>query len=146
MRVMLLSAGFGTRLRPLTDNMPKCLVPIKGQPLLQIWLERLSSIGLGPFLINTHYLADKVSSFITTSQFCDQVTLFHEKNLLGTAGTLMVNLDFFQGKDGSKGFSPRIMSRREPDGKMVSPDLDDMHPFLSRDELDAERRAARGEA
>jgi hypothetical protein len=40
MKALLLAAGFGTRLRPLTDSLPKCLVPIKGQPLLGIWLER----------------------------------------------------------------------------------------------------------
>ena len=42
MRAMLLAAGFGTRLRPLTENVPKCLVPIRGKPLLEIWLERLT--------------------------------------------------------------------------------------------------------
>lgn len=100
MRVLLLSAGFGSRLRPLTDTIPKCLVPIKGKPLLQIWLERLTSFGLGPFLINTHHLADQVKSFISESRFLEQITLSHEEILRGTAGTFMDNLDFFQGKDG----------------------------------------------
>lgn len=49
MRAILLAAGFGTRLRPLTETVPKCLVPIKGKPLIQIWLERLSAAGIGPF-------------------------------------------------------------------------------------------------
>jgi len=100
MRAMLLAAGLGTRLRPITDTVPKCLVPIKGQPLLGIWLERLAQFGLGPFLINTHYFAKQVEAFIETSPFRDQVTLVNELELHGTAGTLIANLDFFQGEDG----------------------------------------------
>lgn len=100
MRAILLAAGYGTRLRPLTNTMPKCLVPIHGKPLLGIWLERLSDAGIGPFLVNTHYLAEQVQEFISASPYSDLVTLVHEPTLLGTAGTLMANLDFFQGEDG----------------------------------------------
>jgi mannose-1-phosphate guanylyltransferase len=100
MRALLLAAGLGTRLRPLTDTMPKCLVPIKGQPLLDIWLERLTHAGIGPFLINTHYLASQVADFIEAGPYHDQVTLVNELELQGTAGTLIANLGFFQGEDG----------------------------------------------
>ncbi len=100
MRALLLAAGLGTRLRPLTDTTPKCLVPIKGQPLLGIWLERLTQARIGPFLINTHYLAEQVEDFIETSPYRDQVRLVNELELHGTAGTLITNLDFFQGEDG----------------------------------------------
>jgi mannose-1-phosphate guanylyltransferase len=100
MRAMLLAAGLGTRLQPLTDSVPKCLVPIKGQPLLGIWLESLSKAGLGPFLVNTHYLGEQVENFIEQSEFSEMVTLVFEPKLLGTAGTLITNLDFFEGQDG----------------------------------------------
>jgi mannose-1-phosphate guanylyltransferase len=100
MRAILLSAGFGTRLRPITINTPKCLVPINGIPLLQIWLERLSAAGVGSFLVNTHYLADKVKQFVQESTFRKNIKLTYEDNLLGTAGTLIRNLDFFNGEDG----------------------------------------------
>lgn len=100
MKAILLAAGFGTRLRPLTNSIPKCLVPIKNKPLLQRWLEQLNEAGIGPFLVNTHYLPEQVEAFIEYSHFRDQVTLVHESELLGTAGTLMANLDFFQGEDG----------------------------------------------
>ena len=63
MKVILLAAGFGTRLRPITNEIPKCLVPIKGKPLLQIWLENLTKAGLNSFLINTHYLHLEVQKF-----------------------------------------------------------------------------------
>ena len=100
MRAMLLAAGFGTRLRPLTDTVPKCLVPIKGQPLLGFWLNSLAQAGIGPLLINTHYLAGQVEAFINSSPYRDQVRLVNEHELRGTAGTLIANLDFFQSQDG----------------------------------------------
>ena len=100
MRAILLAAGFGTRLRPITATIPKCLVPINGQPLLGIWLNRLAQAGIGPFLINTHYLFDKVNSFVLLSPYRNEISLVHEHRLLGTAGTLIANLDFFAGTDG----------------------------------------------
>jgi len=100
MRALLLAAGLGTRLRPITDTTPKCLVPISGTPLLQVWLERLTEAGIGPFLINTHYLVEQVTAFVEESHFRKKIQLVHENYLLGTAGTLIENLDFFQGEDG----------------------------------------------
>jgi mannose-1-phosphate guanylyltransferase len=100
MRALLLSAGLGTRLRPITYTVPKCLVPIQGKPLLGIWLERLTQSGIGPFLINTHYLAGQVEVFIKSNPYCQSVKLVYEKHLRGTAGTLIENLDFFEGEDG----------------------------------------------
>jgi mannose-1-phosphate guanylyltransferase len=100
MRVLLLAAGLGTRLRPITDSTPKCLVPINGKPLLEIWLERLTNAGMGPFLVNTHYLHHQVDQFLETSKFRDMVELVYEPKLLGTAGTLLKNIDFFKGEAG----------------------------------------------
>jgi len=100
MRALLLAAGLGTRLRPLTDTIPKCLVPIKGKPLLEIWLDGLAKAGVGPFLVNTHHLSIQVEEFVSSSQYRNVLTTVHESVLLGTAGTLMKNLAFFQGEDG----------------------------------------------
>ncbi|MDD3312116.1 nucleotidyltransferase family protein [Pseudodesulfovibrio sp.] len=100
MRAILLAAGFGTRLRPLTDTIPKCLVPINGRPLLDIWLDNLSRAGIGPFLVNTHYLSEQVEAYVRGSRFRNAVTLVHEPTLLGTAGTLLANADFLDGGDG----------------------------------------------
>jgi mannose-1-phosphate guanylyltransferase len=94
MKTVLLAAGFGTRLRPLTDTIPKCLVPINGKPLLQIWLEWLNDSGFEYFLINTHYLSKEVNDFVNNSKFKDKCVLKNEVVLLGTAGTLLSNLDF----------------------------------------------------
>ena len=99
MRCLLLAAGLGTRLRPLTDRMPKCLMPIKGRPLLEIWLERLTAIGVESVLINTHYLSQKVVAYVSESNYKNLVHLRYEPVLLGTAGTLIKNLGFFEGQD-----------------------------------------------
>lgn len=100
MRAILLAAGYGTRLRPMTNTLPKCLVLIKGRPLLEVWLESLARAGIGPLLVNTHYLAEQVEAFIDGSPYREQVGLVHEPELRGTAGTLIANLDFFKGEDG----------------------------------------------
>jgi mannose-1-phosphate guanylyltransferase len=100
MKALLLAGGLGTRLRPLTNIVPKCLVPIKGRPLLELWLERLSEAGTSQFLINTHHLADQVKKFIDKSPYRERVKLVHEHELCGTAGTLIENIDFFEECDG----------------------------------------------
>jgi mannose-1-phosphate guanylyltransferase len=94
-KALLLAAGLGTRLRPLTDSIPKCLTPICGRPLLQIWLDSLSDAGIGPFLVNSHYLPQAVEQFISASVYRPQITLVYETELLGTGGTLLANRDFF---------------------------------------------------
>lgn len=95
-KAILLSAGFGTRLRPLTNTLPKCLVPINGKPLLQIWLEQLTENGIEEFLINSHYLSEQVQKFIENSGFNNRVTIFHEPEILGTLGTLKSTLGFWK--------------------------------------------------
>lgn len=100
MKAILLAAGLGTRLKPITDSIPKCLVPIKGTPLLGIWLKNLDKNNIGPYLINTHYLSEQVNSFISNSEFHESVEIANETKLLGTAGTLKKNIGFFGGNDG----------------------------------------------
>ena len=94
MKAILLAAGLGTRLRPLTDTIPKCLVPIHGKPLLEIWLQLLDQAGCGPFLINLHHLAPVVRTFIRNSRFAERVIESYEPELLGTGGTLLRARDF----------------------------------------------------
>jgi mannose-1-phosphate guanylyltransferase len=91
MKAVLLAAGLGTRLRPITNLIPKCLVQIHGVPLLEIWLKKLVSCNFGPIIINTHYLHKQVEEFINKSEFKDVVVLRYEQELLGTAGTIINN-------------------------------------------------------
>lgn len=95
MRALLLAGGLGTRLRPLTDRIPKCLVPIYGKPLLEYWLDLLLPNGVEAVLVNTHYLPQPVRAFVAASPWHDCITLVHENVLLGTGGTVLRNRDFF---------------------------------------------------
>ena len=100
-RALLLAAGFGTRLRPITWHTPKCLVPIAGEPLLGRWLKQLELAGCSSVLVNTHYLADQVEAFLENWQHSTMtVKSVHEPELLGTAGTLMANQEFFKDETG----------------------------------------------
>lgn len=99
MRALLLAAGMGTRLRPLTDTIPKCLVPIHGRPLLGYWLTLLFDAGFERVLINTHYLASLVEEFVRNSEFSDHVDLVYEPTLLGTGGTILANKSYFGSED-----------------------------------------------
>ena len=96
MRALLLAAGFGTRLRPLTDTIPKCLVPINGRPLLDHWLELLARGGVDQALVNLHYLPESVRAFLAKSTYPLKITTVYEEPLLGTAGTVLKNKDYFQ--------------------------------------------------
>ena len=96
LRALLLAAGFGTRLRPLTLKIPKCLVRINDKPILKYWLEKLESLNTESVLINTHYLHTQVDDFLKNQSFSKiKVGQFYEKELLGTAGTLLANKSFF---------------------------------------------------
>ena len=96
MRALLLAAGLGTRLRPITDHVPKCLVPINGKPLLGYWLDMLLSNGVERVLVNTHYLALSVRAFVANSVWRDSIEIVHEVELLGTGGTVLSNSNFFK--------------------------------------------------
>lgn len=97
MKALLLAAGLGTRLRPITDNVPKCLVPIHGKPLLEYWLDMLLPNGIERVLINTHYLPHAVRAFVAGSRWRDSIDMVHEEILLGTGGTVLKNRDFLAG-------------------------------------------------
>lgn len=95
MKAFLLAAGHGTRLRPLTDLIPKCLVPIQGKPLLGIWLDWCDLNGISEVLLNVHAHPDAVIAYLKDHRGV-KVTISHEKELLGSAGTLIANRQFVE--------------------------------------------------
>ena len=93
---MLLAAGLGTRLMPLTEKWPKCLMPIGERPLLEHWLETLYSLNISNVLVNLYHHHEIVRKYLNRSRFEKWVESTFEENLLGTAGTLRANNEFFQ--------------------------------------------------
>jgi mannose-1-phosphate guanylyltransferase len=99
MKAFLLAAGNGTRLRPITDNIPKCLVPIQGVPMLTIWLQLCARFGIDEVLINLHAHAPIVSQFLQHNSCSTRVRVVEEQQLLGSAGTLRENRDWVASDD-----------------------------------------------
>jgi mannose-1-phosphate guanylyltransferase len=99
MKAFLLAAGEGRRLRPLTDTVPKCLVPIGGTPLLEIWLTNLARGGVTEVLVNLHYAHERVRAFLEGWRSSPEVHTAYEPALLGSAGTVLTNRDFVRGED-----------------------------------------------
>ncbi len=97
-RALLLAAGLGTRLRPLTEDCPKCLMPIGGIPILEHWLCNLHRCGISSALVNSHHHREMVGAFLSRGRFSHWVNNVIEGELLGTAGTLRTNADKFLNK------------------------------------------------
>jgi NDP-sugar pyrophosphorylase family protein len=96
MRAMILAAGLGTRLRPLTDERPKALVEINGRSLLELALLRLRSFGIDDVILNVHHLADKVVDHLQAhANFGMNIAVSREDVLLDTGGGLKKVAWFF---------------------------------------------------
>jgi len=100
-KAVLLAAGLGTRLRPITDSVPKCLLPIAGRRLLDYWFDRLAEANIRDVLINTHHLRENVKVYIDeiNRNGLFRVREAYEPKLLGSAGTVSANQDFAEGAD-----------------------------------------------
>lgn len=104
-RALLLAGGLGTRLRPLTDHVPKCLVPVGGRPMLDWWVAALDRAGIAEALLNTHHHAGQVRDWIAgvNARGKDrggvQITEAWEPELLGSAGTVHANRAWADGAE-----------------------------------------------
>lgn len=98
MKAFILAAGHGTRLRPLTDSVPKCLLPIQGVPLLEIWLNNCKTAGITDVLVNAHAHPKAINEFAAKQTSGVRVRIAEEPQLLGSAGTLAENRDFVAGE------------------------------------------------
>jgi NDP-sugar pyrophosphorylase family protein len=96
MKAMILAAGLGTRLRPLTDNRPKALVEVAGRTMLDITLERLREFGVREVIVNVHHFADMVVDYLKKNDsFGMRIELSREDELLDTGGGLKKAAWFF---------------------------------------------------
>lgn len=93
-----MAAGLGSRLRPFTNEIPKCLINVCGKPLLAWWIRLFEEHGIKEVLINLHHLPEKVEKFIKTYNTNIEFKLFYEEKLLGSAGTLRENKKFVIGE------------------------------------------------
>ena len=99
MKAFLLAAGVGSRLRPITDTMPKCMLVIGDRPLLDIWLDAFDRAGVDEVLVNLHHLPDVVVQHIAARSGPPSVRTFLEPELLGSAGTLLANRKWVEGEE-----------------------------------------------
>jgi len=90
MNALIFAAGLGTRLKPLTDTMPKAMVPINGKPLVQILIERLKAIGVDEVVINVHHFAQQIIDFVHANDSFGMDIKFSDESdmLLETGGGL----------------------------------------------------------
>ncbi|WP_109484962.1 nucleotidyltransferase family protein [Occallatibacter savannae] len=94
---MILAAGLGTRLRPLTDDRPKALVEVAGRTLLELTLARLKASGVVEVIINTHHFADKVADYLSAHHnFGMNIEISREEILLDTGGGMKQAASFFR--------------------------------------------------
>jgi NDP-sugar pyrophosphorylase family protein len=109
MKAMILAAGLGTRLRPLTDDRPKALVEVGGRTLLKITLSRLRTFGVHEVIINVHHFGDMVVDYLKANgNFGMQIEISREENLLDTGGGLKKAAHFFLENSGA-GEEPFIL-------------------------------------
>ena len=87
MKVFLLSAGYGTRLKPITDKYPKCLVPINNIPLLELWFRLFQKYKIKDIIINTHYMHGKIVNYVQKYNQMLNITLSY--------GSLLKNKKYF---------------------------------------------------
>ncbi len=96
MNAMIFAAGLGTRLRPLTESIPKALVKVNGKPLLQLVIERLKQNGVENIVINTHHFSHSVVDFLKSNDYFGvNIRISEEENLLDTGGGLAKAKEFF---------------------------------------------------
>jgi NDP-sugar pyrophosphorylase family protein len=103
MKAMILAAGLGTRLRPLTEHRPKALVEVAGRTLLEITLARLGGFGIQDVIINVHHFADMVVDYLRAhDNFGMRIEISRELVLLDTGGGLKEAAPFFLDSPGSQ--------------------------------------------
>ncbi len=96
MQAMILAAGLGTRLKPLTDDTPKALINVYGRTLLEIAIRNLIEYGFNKIIINVHHHADKIKQFIEANTFAADIFISDETELLlDTGGGIKNALHFF---------------------------------------------------
>lgn len=99
-KAMIFAAGLGTRMKPLTDQRPKALIPLHGKPLIWYTIQQLLSLGISSLVVNVHHLGEQLADYFQKNAFGIPVNLSDESDrLLDTGGGLLKARDFLKGAD-----------------------------------------------
>lgn len=113
MKAMIFAAGLGTRLKPLTDTMPKALVPVHGRPLLSHVMEKLMAAGIDDFVVNVHHFADMIIDYLSAEYSArTKVCTSDERELLLETGGGILHAE------------PLLMDGADPDGFFLVHNVD----------------------
>ena len=100
MKAMILAAGMGTRLKPITNQVPKALVPVGGYPLLELVIKKLMAAGVDEIVVNLHHFADQIIRFLEKRKnFGIKIHFSYEEEILGTGGGLLFAADYLKGSE-----------------------------------------------
>jgi N-acetyl-alpha-D-muramate 1-phosphate uridylyltransferase len=100
MTAMILAAGFGTRLTPLTDTLPKALIPVNGKAMISHAIDAVIAAGCSKVVVNAHHFTELMEQHVDSSNYDCEVTLVKEKDILGTGGGILHAAPWLNGPDG----------------------------------------------
>ncbi|MBI5402195.1 MAG: nucleotidyltransferase family protein [Ignavibacteriae bacterium] len=89
MKAMILAAGYGTRLKPLTDSIPKALVPFNGEPMINYQIRKLVKCGFDEIIVNAHHFAEQITEYFKKNSLGARIHVSVEKEILGTGGGIL---------------------------------------------------------
>ena len=97
MKAMIFAAGLGTRLKPITDTLPKAMVPVCGKPLIEHVSRKLLSFGIDEVVVNVHHFADKIEEWIASQDYMQMQVSDERKMLLETGGAVLHARGYLEG-------------------------------------------------
>ena len=97
MKAMIFAAGLGTRLKPITDTLPKAMVPVCGKPLIEHVSRKLLSFGIDEVVVNVHHFADKIEEWIASQDYMRMQVSDERKMLLETGGAVLHARKYLEG-------------------------------------------------
>ncbi|MFZ4591733.1 MAG: nucleotidyltransferase family protein [Ignavibacteria bacterium] len=98
-KAMILAAGFGTRLKPITDSIPKALVPFKNGTMISYQIDKLKSAGIKEIVVNAHHFSEQLIKYFQENDFGVKVDIIAEKEILGTGGGVLNAKSYLQSED-----------------------------------------------
>ena len=99
MKAFILAAGFGTRLKPLTDKLPKALVNFRGEPMINYQIKKLKKLGFDEIIVNAHHFPDLIVDYFNYADLGINIKVIVEKEILGTGGGILNAKKYLKSED-----------------------------------------------